>query len=110
MDRITGMPEERIMTGSYRHCDPDDRHITLHDCHAEKMSFHNGILSFVFPDGFWITQYHSLNDSGNTVRTNSSQVDFQIVNGEIEGIEIYVFSKNRKGKIIRDEWEPLDMA
>lgn len=71
MDRITGMPEERIMTGSYRHCDPDDRHITLHDCHAEKM---------------------------------------RIVNGEIEGIEIYVFSKNRKGKIIRDEWEPLDMA
>lgn len=92
----------------YKHCDSDDCYISLHDCHAEKMVFDNGILSFIFPDGFWITQHHPLNRSDRTVRTNSSQADFQIMDEEIDGIEIYVFKKNRNGKIIRDDWEPMN--
>lgn len=89
----------------YEHRDLNDYYISLHDCHAEKMNFDNGVLSFVFPDGFWITEQHPQNESNNIVRTNSSQVDFQIIDEEIDGIEIYVFRKSRGKKVIREEWE-----
>lgn len=91
----------------YKHCDSDDCYISLHDCRAEKMSFDKGILSFTFPDGFWITQQHSLNSSENTVLTSSSQVDFTIIGEEICGIEISIFRKKRSGTVIREDWEPL---
>lgn len=91
----------------YKHCDFDDSYISLHDCKAEKMKFENSILSFIFPDGFWISEKHSQNKSDTTVRTNSSQVDFQIIDEEIDGIEIYVFKKIRK-KIVRVDWEPIN--
>lgn len=91
----------------FKHCDSDDSHITLHDCFAEQIKFEDGILSFTFPDGFWVTAQHSQNHSNTIVRTDSSQVDFQIIDEEIDGIEIYVFRKDRK-KIIRDDWEPLN--
>lgn len=91
----------------YKHCDLDDSYISLHDCRAEKMKFQDGILSFGFPEGFWVTEKHSQNHSDTTVRTNSSQVDFQIIDEEIDGIEIYLFKKNRK-KIVRDDWEPMN--
>lgn len=92
----------------YKYCDSDNSYISLHDCHAEKMSIDKGILSFIFPDGFWITEQHCQNNSNAAVRTNSSQVDFQIIDEEIGGIEIYVFKKAAKGKIIREEWEPIN--
>lgn len=92
----------------YKHCSSDDCYISLHDCCAEKMSFDKGVLSFVFPDGFWITQQHFLNSSENPVRTSSSQVDFTIIDEEIDGIEIYVFRKKRNGMVIREDWEPVN--
>lgn len=90
----------------YQHCDLDDNYICLHDCHAEKMAFDDGVLSFIFPEGFWVFPEHPLNHSDNTVRTNSSQADFQILDKEIDGISVYVFQKNRRGKVIRVDWEP----
>ena len=91
----------------YKYSDLDDSYISLHDCHAEKMKLEDGILSFIFPDGFWVTAHHSLNHSDRIVRTDSSQVDFQIIDEEIDGIEIYVFKQSRK-KVIRDDWEPAN--
>ena len=92
----------------YEHCDLNDGCISLHDCHAEKMNFDNGVLSFIFPDGFWVTEQHPQNNSNDIVRTDSSQVDFQIIDEEIDGISIYIFRKNKVGKIIREEWEPVN--
>lgn len=92
----------------YKHCDFADSHITLHDCTAEKMSFDNGILSFSFPDGFWITPQHPQNESDNTVRTDAAEVVFQIVDEEIDGVRVYIFKKSRKGNVIREEWEPMN--
>lgn len=37
----------------YLHSD-NDEFISLHDCHATKVLFENGVLTFVFEDGFWI--------------------------------------------------------
>lgn len=91
----------------YKHCDLDDCCISLHDCCAEKINFDNGILSFIFPDGFWITHQHPLNNSDKIVLTDLSQVDFQIGKG-IDQIEIYIFQKTKNGTIIRDQWEPMN--
>lgn len=90
----------------YKYCELNDSYIILHDCHAEKMIFDNGTLSFVFPDGFWVTNSHPQNESDNIVCTTSSQADFQIIHGDIYGIEISVFRENKNGEIIREDWEP----
>lgn len=90
---------------AFNHCDTDDSVISLHDCRAEKMSFCDGIVSFSFPDGFWITKQHPENKLDEIVRTFASQVDFSIIDEEIEGVSIYIFKKNLRGKVIREEWE-----
>ena len=87
----------------YKHCDLEDRYISLHDCHAEKINFNDGILSFAFPDGFWVTQQHNQNNSDTAVRTDSAQVDFPIIDGDVDGIEFYVFKDNS-----REAWEPIE--
>lgn len=92
----------------YKHCDIEDDCITLHDCMAEKMCFDHGILSFVFPDGFWITQHHPQNVCDNTVRTDAAQVDFQILDEGMDGVTVYIFREIRNGKVVREEWEPAD--
>lgn len=90
----------------YDYYDLDDSYISLHDCRAERMTFDKGILSFVFPDGFWVTKQHPKNKSNNTVCTTSSQVDFRMINGHIDGLEISVFREYEDGKILREDWEP----
>lgn len=90
----------------YKHQESNDCHISLHDCRAGKMNFEQSILSFVFPEGFWVTEQHSENKSGNIVRTDLSQVDFQMIDEEICGVEIYIFKKSKSGKVIREDWEP----
>lgn len=92
----------------YKYCDLDDCYISLHDCQAEKMNFDNGILSFIFPAGFWVTGQHPQNKSNNTVCTDSSQVDFQIIGGKTDGMEINTFIENKAGKVIRENWEPIN--
>ena len=92
----------------YRQCDLEDRCITLHDCEAEAMCFDKGVLSFRFPNGFWVTPQHPQNTGENTVRTDASQVDFELLDEEPDNICIYIFQKNRKGTVIREEWKPED--
>lgn len=91
----------------YKYCDSDDSYINLHDCCAEKIKFDNGILSFIFPDGFWITQQHSLNNSENIVLTSSSQVDFSIIDKNIDEIKIFMLNE-KNGKIVREKQNTID--
>lgn len=44
--------------------------------------------------------------SNNTVCTTLSQVDFRMINGDIDGIESSVFREYEDGKIIREDGEP----
>ena len=90
----------------YQHCEPDSRHITLHDCHAEKINFEKGTLSFFFPDGFWVTKHHPLNHSGSIVLTSASQADFQLIGGKLDGMEVSIFQKSPNGTAIREDWAP----
>jgi len=39
---------------SYLHCDHEEKHLTLHDCRATRVSLEDGELVFHFPNGFCI--------------------------------------------------------
>ncbi len=86
----------------YKHIEHTAEFVTIHDSVAEKIVFNNDVLSFVFPDGFWITDKNPFNESDNIVRTDCSQADFEIIDDEIE---IYVFTKDENGQVIRDAWD-----
>lgn len=87
----------------YKHCD-NDEFISLHDCHATKVLFENGILTFVFEDGFWITPGHPENVTDKTIRTDSAEVQFILEVGDEFDVNCYVFNKKFK-KTIREDWE-----
>ena len=91
---------------AYTHIDTDDSVLSLHDCYANRMQLENGVLSFFFRDGFWVTPSHHANNSSDTVRTDSSQVDYHIVD---DG-SVYVFRKNIFGKTICIEWTLEELA
>lgn len=89
----------------YKYRDTNSVNISLHDCRAEHIQFEHGVLSFSFSEGFWILPGHPQNKSEDCVRTDASQVDFQIIDEDFDGITIYVFKKNWNGKTIREEWK-----
>ncbi|MDE5780343.1 MAG: hypothetical protein K2I03_02545 [Lachnospiraceae bacterium] len=88
---------------SYKYHDNEGSNISLHDCRATSTSVNNGILSFYFPDGFWLGENHSDNYLKKTVRTDESKVDFHLVYKDVEDITIYIFTEEKKGKTIREE-------
>ena len=62
----------------WKHCDRTDEYISLHDCHATKISYEEGILTFGFEDGIWVCQGHPDNTVDKTVRTDGAEVRFQL--------------------------------
>ena len=90
----------------YRHCDDDPSLFSLHDCRAEKMSYESRTLSFYFPDGFWVTRDHPLNSTGKIVRTGPSEVKYRILDEDIDGADIYVFTEKQRRNALRVSWEP----
>ena len=92
----------------YKHCDTDDTLFSLHDCHAEKITFEKGVASFYFPGGFWILATHPANMSDAVVRSDASKVQYHLVDDSLGDISIYVFTKTKKGIVVREDWEPED--
>ena len=89
----------------YNHSELNNDNIALHDCYANSMSYENGVLAFVFPEGFWVTPQHIKNDSDKIVRTDLSQVTFELLDRVAEDVRIYIFKKNENADTIREEWE-----
>ena len=87
----------------YKHYDTDDESISLHDCRATKILYENGVLTFVFPDGIWITQDHPGNTTGRVLRTDRAEVQFHLELGNESDITLYVFREKWK-KTVREEW------
>ena len=88
----------------YKYCDINDEYISLHDCHATKIIYENGILTFVFNDGIWVTQGHPSNSSDKTLRTDVAEVKFYLKYGNECDITMYVFEEEVK-KTVREEWK-----
>ena len=88
----------------YEHCDHRSTLFSLHDCRAEKMTFESGVLSFCFPDGFWVTRDHPLNTTGKIVKTGPSEVKYRILDKDINGVDFYVFTENKRRSALRFSW------
>ncbi len=88
----------------WKHCDTTDEYISLHDCHATKISYEKGVLTFGFEDGIWVAQGHTDNTVDKTVRTSEAEVRFILESEDESDITIYIFKKEGK-KTIRKEWE-----
>lgn len=87
----------------YKHCN-NDEYISLHDCHAAKILFENGVLTFVFDEGFWVTDKHPSNTTDKTVRTGVAEARFYLEFGDETDITVQVFEKRFK-QTVRKELE-----
>ena len=88
----------------YQHCDVSDEYISLHDCHAECILYKDGVITFVFPDGIWVTTEHPDNELGKVVRTDMAAVKFYLESDCECDITAYVF-RQKLHKTFREEWE-----
>lgn len=90
---------------NYKYHDGKDSNISLHDCRATRASVNNGILSFYFPDGFWIGENHSENYLKKTVSTDESKVDFHLTHKSDDDVTIHIFTDTdeKNGKAIREK-------
>lgn len=92
----------------YLYQDSQYQYFSLHDCRVKSISFQEGILSFILPEGCWILAEHPQNDLGKTVKTGACQVDYEIIEGREDEIDIFLFKKKRWGKTIREAWSVSD--
>lgn len=88
----------------YKHCCINDEYISLHDCHATNILYKNGAITFVFPDGIWVTKENPGNELGKTVRTDMAEVKFSLDSGSEDDINVYVFEEKFK-RTVREEWK-----
>ncbi len=72
--------------------------IGLHDCRCNHMSYENQVLSFDFPDGFYLL------DKPEPERTGKAKMKCHIMDEEIDGISVYIYKKTSFGKVIREDW------
>ena len=86
----------------YKYCEINDEHISLHDCHATNVTYENGVLTFYFDDGIWISSEYPGNILNKTVRTDEANVKFYLETGEEYDISIYVFEEKLK-MTVREE-------
>lgn len=89
---------------TYRHNETNEQFLSLHDCRADRVELHEGVLSFFFPDGIRIGPNHSDNPTGETVRTDVACVDFPLLTGEMDDLCIFVFRDISRFLTIRQEW------
>lgn len=89
----------------FKHYDTDNSCITLHDCYATNITIEENRISFYFENGFWITPEHKQSKLTDTVRTDSSRVDFYFSKESLDDFLVYVFRKNIFGKTFREIWE-----
>ncbi|MDE6434699.1 MAG: hypothetical protein K2L07_10795 [Lachnospiraceae bacterium] len=89
------------------HNEKDD--ISLHDCRATKIVASDDTLSFIFKEGFWVSERNIHNSNKKLSYTDESEVKFKALYEDIESnITIYVFTDtNEENKTIR-EFIPLD--
>lgn len=88
----------------YKHQETDEALFSLHDCVANRIKFKDGMISFYFPEGIWITKEHADNDTGNTVRSDAAKVRFELFYPD-DDAEVYVYKPKGPDKAIRKEWK-----
>ena len=94
----------------FSHCDHHEKHLSLHDCIAERAYFENGKLGFEFDDGFWVSPDHHESNLSHIVRTDRSKVEYALKDGRDYDVTVYVFKKSFFKKVIRIEWSVQELV
>ena len=94
---------------AFLHCDSDENLFSLHDCITDRVYFADNVLSFDFPDGFWVPPEHPAGIADKVVRTDASKVTYTLIDDEYD-VTIYVFEKSLFGQIVRKEWSIGDLV
>lgn len=82
----------------FKYIENKEGKIGLHDCRTTHISYENQILSFEFPEGFYIL------DTIEPVRSEKAKMECHIIDEDIDGISIFIYKKHSSGKIIREDW------
>lgn len=82
----------------YQHVEDEKFHIGLHDCRINRMEYEQQVLSFDFPEGFYILEQTEPQRCGN------ARMECHIVDEDIDGICVYIYRKSSKGNIVREDW------
>ena len=93
---------------NYIHNESCNKNIILHDCEAVRAELFGGTLSFFFEEGFWISPEHPESNCDTLVRTDSSQVDYELYRGIAEDVNVYVFCYNRYLRLTVRKAMPLE--
>lgn len=88
----------------FKYCETSDDYISLHDCHVTNVFYEQGVVTFVFKDGFWVLNNHSSNRYGEPIRSDMAEVKFSLEFENEEDITIYVFEE-KFNKTYREEWK-----
>lgn len=94
----------------FLHNDPGDyldHKVYLHDCAADRIWYRDGVLSFRFPEGIWITPHHEASDLPEVVRTDTAQVDFAA--DDPDEIHVTVFTRNIFKKTFVKYWDMQEL-
>ena len=86
---------------SYLHCDHEEKHLTLHDCRATRVSLEGGELVFHFPNGFCVGCLHPENPYRKPIMTDAAEVRYHLVRERSYDAYGYVFDHKKPGKAIR---------
>lgn len=82
----------------YKYIAKENGKIGLHDCRINHISYENQILSFDFPDGFYILNKPEPEHSGQ------AKMECHIIDEDIDGISVFIYKENASGKVIREDW------
>ena len=89
----------------YKYSDRNENDdISLHDCRATKIKINDGMVSFVFKEGFWVSARNRNNFNKKLSYTDEEEMRCGTLYGDIESdITVYVFTDTREeNKAIRE--------
>ena len=81
-----------MFEATYQHFDTNDAWLILHDCVAERILWKDGVLSFGFPEGIWVSPLHEANSLEKIVKTDAAKVDFYLTEGKDRFQDFFTFS------------------
>jgi len=94
----------------YKYSDRNENDdISLHDCRATKIKINNGMVSFVFKDGFWVSERSRNNLKKTFFYTDEAEMRFKALYEDIDSsVTIYVFTETPEDNKAIREWIPFD--
>lgn len=85
--------------------DNQNNDISLHDCRSSKLLIEGNKLTFVFDEGFFVSENNAQNLIGTPAYTDRSEVVFETPSDDPEDdVTVYLFSDTgEEGRSIREE-------